>query len=64
MAFKHRDVGGELDRTEWEGQDTHEIEGKPAGDVIVPSLPPVGKKRVQNIYYDPDTGEMFVEVED
>lgn len=64
MAFKHITVGPELSKAEWESEDAHEIDGKPAVDVIVPSLPPSEKKRVTNIYYDQVTGDLYVQVED
>lgn len=62
--LKHRSVGPELDRGEWEAEETHEIGGKPAAEVIIQTDPPVGKKRVLNIYYDPDTGDIYLQVED
>lgn len=62
--LKHRDVGPELDRTEWVGEETHEIGGKPAAEVIIVSDPPDGAKRVLAMYYDPETGGIYVQVED
>jgi len=32
--FKHKDVGDELTKAEWEGIDTHEADGQAAGDII------------------------------
>lgn len=32
--FKHKDIGPELSRTEWEGVDTHEADGQQADDFI------------------------------
>jgi len=45
--IKHKDIGEELDSTEWTSPDTHEvIEG---GELVV-SKPPDGFTKVQNIY--------------
>jgi len=62
--LKHKTVGPDLDRTEWEGDDTHEIDGVAAGEVIVVTVPPTGMKKVLNLYYDPATGNFLVELED
>lgn len=35
----------------------------PSAEVIA-SSPPQGKKKVNNIYYDPDTKEIVIETED
>ena len=32
--FKHKDIGPECERTEWEGLDTHEADSQAAGDII------------------------------
>lgn len=32
--FRHKDIGGELTRAEWEGEDTHEAASQAAGDII------------------------------
>lgn len=34
MAFKHKDIGGELTRTEWEANDAHEADGQTANDML------------------------------
>jgi len=67
--FKHRQVRESLQgRIEssrhWEAMDMHEIDGRPAGDVILVSLPPSGKCRILNIYWDPVSEKAVFEYED
>lgn len=64
MAFKHVTAGVDLTRVEWEGEDMHEIDGNLAGDVIVVTVPPSEKKKIKNMYWDPETGNLYVQIED
>jgi len=64
MAFKHVTAGAELTQAEWEATGMHEIDGSPAGDVIVVTVPPSEKKKITNMYWDPVTGDLYVQVED
>jgi len=64
MGLKHGSVGTQLTKAEWEADDVHELAGRPAGEVIVTSVPPSGKCRIVNLYYDPVTDKAIVEYED
>lgn len=52
-VVKHIIVGEEIDSVEWASDEMHEL---PTDSILVISNPPVGKKRVVNIYFDPDLG--------
>jgi len=64
MSLKHASVGDQLTRAEWEGDDLHELNGQPAADVIVTSIPPLGMCRIINIYYDPEQDKAIVQYDD
>jgi len=49
---------------EWEAGAVHLIGDRLAGDVIIVSLPPVGKCRILNIYWDPETEKAVFEYDD
>jgi len=62
--MKHASVGNALTQAEWEAEDIHLIDGLPAGQVLMTSIPPSGMCRVLNIYYDPQQGKAIVEYDD
>lgn len=64
MAFRHKGVGVDLYRSEWEAIDAHEFDGESAGKVLMLSVPPSGKCRILNIYYDPVENKAIFEYED
>uniref|UniRef100_A0A6M3M3X1 Uncharacterized protein n=1 Tax=viral metagenome TaxID=1070528 RepID=A0A6M3M3X1_9ZZZZ len=62
--MKHKDVGSKLTKAKWEAEDTHELRGYPAGDIILVSIPPSGNCKIVNVYYDPDIQKAVFEYED
>jgi len=64
MAVKHKSVGIDLQRAEWEAVDAHELDGKLLSDVIVTSIPVSGMCRILNIYYNPQNHKVIVEYDD
>jgi|GEM_PF-2921972 len=51
-------------RIGWEAHDVHLIDDNLAGDVIILSVPPPGKCKILNVYWDPDTEKAVFEYED
>jgi len=62
--LRHKSVGIDLTQVEWEAGDSHEIDGSPAGEVVVTSVPPSGGCKILNVYFDPEVEKMIVEYED
>jgi hypothetical protein len=53
-GIKHSDVGGELSKTEWEGEETHELE---KGDTL-PESPSASQ-----LFFKTDDNHLYLAVE-
>ena len=53
-----------IDRDDWQSDQLHTIRGHVAGDVILCSIPPSGKCKVINVYWDPQLERAVFEYDD